>query len=184
MVDLHAVSGNTPTLRLEQDGSSGFTAQTWDLAGNEANFFIRDVTNGSQLPFRIEPGADTNSLVIDANNNIGIGTNNPDATANLQVQDATRAEIHLKDTDGGEEVQLEKNDDSFNISFDASGDTELRVLRAGEVQVRRGGLALGGISAPAGPTGLAGGAVIFVDSADGDLKVRFQTGALVTLATD
>ena len=184
VVDLHAVSGNTPTLRLEQDGSSGFTAQTWDLAGNEANFFIRDVTNGSQLAFRIEPGADTNSLVIDASNNIGIGTNAPDATANLQVQDATRAEIHLKDTDGGEEVQLEKNDDAFNISFDASGDTELRVLRAGEVQVRRGGLALGGISAPAGPTGLAGGAVIFVDSADGDLKVRFQTGALVTLATD
>ena len=38
VVDNHVRSGNTPTLRLEQDGSSGFTAQTWDVAGNEANF--------------------------------------------------------------------------------------------------------------------------------------------------
>ena len=43
-VDLHIVTGNTPTLRLAQDGSSGFTAQTWDVAGNEAGFFIRDAT--------------------------------------------------------------------------------------------------------------------------------------------
>ena len=55
VVDVHVKSGNTPTLRLEQDGSSGFTPQTWDVAGNEANFFIRDATNGSRLPFRIQP---------------------------------------------------------------------------------------------------------------------------------
>ncbi|MCP5054538.1 MAG: hypothetical protein GY940_45640, partial [bacterium] len=50
VADIHVKSGNTPTLRLEQDGSSGFTPQTWDVAGNEANFFIRDATNGSTLP--------------------------------------------------------------------------------------------------------------------------------------
>lgn len=33
VVDLHAKSGNTPTLRLDQDGSSGFTPQAWDVAG-------------------------------------------------------------------------------------------------------------------------------------------------------
>ena len=30
VVDLHVKQGNTPTLRLEQDGSSGFATQTWD----------------------------------------------------------------------------------------------------------------------------------------------------------
>ncbi len=40
----------------------GFTAQTWDIAGNEANFFIRDLTGGSRLPFRIRPGAPTSSI--------------------------------------------------------------------------------------------------------------------------
>jgi hypothetical protein len=78
-VDAHIVSGNTPTLRLEQNGSSGFTPQTWDVAGNEANFFVRDVTNGSQLPFRIKPGADTDSLYITADGDIGMGTSSPDA---------------------------------------------------------------------------------------------------------
>lgn len=64
VVDLHIVEGNTPTVRLEQDGSSGFTPQTWDVAGNEAGFFIRDATNGSTLPFRIRPGSPSNSLHI------------------------------------------------------------------------------------------------------------------------
>ncbi len=30
VVELHVVDGNTPTLRLEQNGSQGFSAQTWD----------------------------------------------------------------------------------------------------------------------------------------------------------
>ena len=55
-VDIDIKTGNTPTVRLQQDGTSGFTPQTWDMAGNEAGFFIRDATGGSQLPFRIIPG--------------------------------------------------------------------------------------------------------------------------------
>jgi hypothetical protein len=44
VLDLHIATGDTPAHRLEQTAASGFTAQTWDLAGNEANFFVRDVT--------------------------------------------------------------------------------------------------------------------------------------------
>src|SRR4051812_2768110 len=36
----HARSSDTPAHRLEQDSSGGFTAQTWDIGGNEANFFV------------------------------------------------------------------------------------------------------------------------------------------------
>lgn len=78
-VDLQIVNGNTPTLRLEQDGSSGFTAQTWDVAGNEANFFVRDVTNGSKLSFRIRPGAPESSIDIAADGDVGMGTSSPSA---------------------------------------------------------------------------------------------------------
>ena len=63
-VSVHTTFGNTPTLRLEQDGSSGFAAQTWDLAGNEANFFVRDTTNGSKLSFRIQPNSPQDSIYI------------------------------------------------------------------------------------------------------------------------
>ncbi|MPY24849.1 tail fiber domain-containing protein [Shewanella sp. YLB-07] len=87
VVQMHIKDGNTPTLRLEQDGSSGFTPQTWDVAGNEANFFIRDATNGSTLPFRIFPGAPSNAFNIAANGNIGIGDTTPDAKLDIESGD-------------------------------------------------------------------------------------------------
>ncbi|OLF71736.1 hypothetical protein AWH62_11390 [Maricaulis sp. W15] len=99
VVDLHVVSGNTPTLRLAQDGSSGFTPQTFDVAANEANFFIRDVTNGSALAFRIQPGADENALFIASDNDIGLGTNSPQAALHLRRTNAT-ASILVEETNG------------------------------------------------------------------------------------
>jgi len=84
VVNLHMADGNTPTVRLEQNGTSGFASQTWDLASNETNFFIRDATNGSTLPFRIRPGAPTSSIDVAADGNVGIGIAN--ATAKLHVE--------------------------------------------------------------------------------------------------
>src|SRR5258707_3474623 len=55
VLDFHLKTSNTPAHRYEQTNAGGFTAQTWDVAGNEANFFVRDVTGGSRLPFRIRP---------------------------------------------------------------------------------------------------------------------------------
>ena len=78
VLDLHVNTSNTPALRLEQNNSGGFTAQTWDIAGNEANFFVRDVTGGSRLPFRIRPGAPTSSIDINASGLVGIGTASPE----------------------------------------------------------------------------------------------------------
>lgn len=83
VMDINIATGNTPGVRLEQNVSSGFAAQTWDMAGNEANFFIRDITGGSQLPFRIRPGAPTSSIDIAASGNVGIGIASP--TVKLHV---------------------------------------------------------------------------------------------------
>jgi len=77
VLDIHAATSNTPAIRLEQNNSGGFTPQTWDIGGNEANFFVRDVTGGSRLPFRIRPGAPTSSVDISASGNVGIGTASP-----------------------------------------------------------------------------------------------------------
>jgi hypothetical protein len=93
----HARNSDTPGHRLEQDGSGGFTPQTWDVAGNEANFFVRDLTSGSLLPFRIRPGAPTSSLDIAASGNVGIGTATP--ANKLTVKTASNAN-GLEHTDG------------------------------------------------------------------------------------
>ena len=78
VLDLHVNTSNTPAIRLEQNNSGGFTAQTWDIGANEANFFVRDVTGGSKLSFRIRPGAPTSSLDISADGDVGIATASPD----------------------------------------------------------------------------------------------------------
>ncbi|RFP86709.1 hypothetical protein DZK27_13875 [Rhodobacteraceae bacterium 63075] len=110
-VDLHVKQGNTPTLRLEQDGSSGFAAQTWDIAGNETNFFVRDASNGSQLPLRIFPGADSNSLVVGANNHVGMGAGtSPDAP--LHVQDDEAVTLALFEGDGVKVIDVKSTDDN------------------------------------------------------------------------
>jgi hypothetical protein len=77
LLDIHITTGDTPAQRFEQTNSSGFSAQTWDIGANEANFFVRDLTGGSRLPFRIRPGAPTSSIDINAAGNVGIGTASP-----------------------------------------------------------------------------------------------------------
>ena len=76
--NMHVVEGDTPTLRLEQSGSSGFAPQVWDVAGNETNFFVRNATDGSILPLRILREAPGNALVA-AETGVGIGTHRPEA---------------------------------------------------------------------------------------------------------
>ena len=74
---LHLQEGNSPGIRLEQDTSRGWSAQTWDVSGNETNFFVRDFT-ARTLPFRIASGAPNASLYIAADGDIGFGTTTPD----------------------------------------------------------------------------------------------------------
>lgn len=121
VVDLHVKSGNTPTLRLEQDGSSGFGAQTWDVAGNEANFFVRDATNGSTLPFRIFPGAPSNSLSIEASTgDIGMGTTTP--SSKLHIVDTrtsgynTGLSIESNTSDEFSSIRLDTLSNGIDIS--------------------------------------------------------------------
>ncbi|MEE8584167.1 MAG: hypothetical protein V3T83_04875 [Acidobacteriota bacterium] len=132
VVDVHIKSGNTPTLRLEQDGSSGFTPQTWDVAGNEANFFIRDATNGSTLPFRIFPGAPSNALNIRGSGseagNVGLGTTSPDQSLHILKTNGT-AQIFVQEnigTDGQRTLlKLENNGTvQFSLLDDSADNSE------------------------------------------------------------
>ena len=167
VVDVHIVSGNTPTHRLEQNGSSGFTPQTWDVAGNEAGFFIRDATNGSTLPFRIAPSAPSSSIHIVGVGDVGVGTSSPgaslhvqrtDGSAQLRVEEAsvtpaTRHLLHLENN-GQVQMVLHNSDsgrrwnmgldevdgqaDSFVISRPGTGGPELSILTNGEIRLGAG----------------------------------------------
>jgi hypothetical protein len=99
VLDLHVNTSNTPAVRLEQNNSGGFTAQTWDIGANEANFFVRDVTGGSRLSFRIRPGAPTSSLDISSDGKVGIGTASPAQKMHLSASDTTGTAIRIQNTD-------------------------------------------------------------------------------------
>jgi len=99
VLDLHVSTSNTPAMRLEQTSAGGFTAQTWDIAGNEANFFVRDVTGGSRLPFRIRPGAPTSSIDISNTGKVGIGTASPATKLDVSGSDGT-TKLTVRETSG------------------------------------------------------------------------------------
>jgi hypothetical protein len=127
VLDIHVATSNTPAMRLEQSNAGGFTAQTWDIAGNEANFFVRDVTGGSRLPFRIRPGAPTSSIDIAADGKVGMGTASPgerlhvfenvDANSFLQIENSntgTSANATLR-------AKADSTAGTFDVKMHSSG---------------------------------------------------------------
>ncbi len=131
---MHLVKGDSPALRLEQDGSSGFTPQTWDLSGNETNFFIRDVTNGSKLPFRIKPGAADNAIFIDASSDVGLGTDSPSRDLHVRRSDASSTEIRVENTNATTQVagfQLINSSRTWNVFNNSNGDLLVSVGAGG-----------------------------------------------------
>jgi hypothetical protein len=142
VVEVHVKDGDTPTLRLEQDGSSGFTPQTWDVAGNETNFFVRDVTNGSKLSFRIKPSAPTDSLFIDTNGDIGIGTDSPEVRLHMLTDSSTNAKMFLERSSGAKgqvtaaaaNMQIGTAND-FPVRIVANGGWKMELTSAGRLNM-------------------------------------------------
>jgi hypothetical protein len=125
VLDIHIATSNTPAIRLEQNNSGGFTAQTWDIAGNEANFFVRDVTGGSRLPFRIIPGAPTDSLRISSDGDVGIGTGSPSAAIDIVRSTGAVATVARYANNSGIQTLFDRTDvgasdwqmSNFNTTF-------------------------------------------------------------------
>jgi hypothetical protein len=136
-VELHTRDGDSPTLRLEQDGSSGFTPQTWDIAGNETNFFVRDVTNASKLPFRILSNAGDKSIVIAAAG-VGFGTANPQdrlhvANGILRIESTDGTNPGLRFVSGEQSWLFESGPATgiFSVRDETTGASPFRVFPGG-----------------------------------------------------
>jgi hypothetical protein len=130
-VQLHVKDGETPSLRLEQDSTEGFTAQVWDVAGNENNFFIRDLTHSARLPFRIRPGALNNSILIGPDGNVLIG-----ATSAAPAGENPIAALHVQRSDGTarflvEETSTTAGNRSLMFLDNAGGRPRLQMKGAG-----------------------------------------------------
>jgi hypothetical protein len=137
VVELHIKDSDTPTLRLEQDGSGGWTPQTWDVAGNESNFFIRDATNGSKLPFRIQPSTPSSTLCLKSDGKVGIGTWSP--TEKLEIE-GTGEDIRMiiQRTDGAT-AQLSAKSNVVNIGSQTNHPVKFMVNQAMALNLKTDG---------------------------------------------
>jgi hypothetical protein len=119
LLDVHMLSSNTPALRLEQNNAGGFTAQTWDVAANEAHFFVRDFTNGSKFPFRIRPNAPTSSIDVAATGNVGFGTAAPTGSVDIS-RNGTDVTMVLTNTVGSD-WEMKNNAITGRLTFGPKG---------------------------------------------------------------
>ena len=134
VLDLHINTSDTPAVRLEQNSGGGFTAQTWDVAGNEANFFIRDVTGGSRLPFRIRPGAPTSSIDISASGDVGMGTASPSEKLHVSENVDANSFILMQNPNTGTSAAavFRAQSDTATVNYQAHASTRT-ITRFGQI---------------------------------------------------
>jgi len=178
VLDIHVTTGDTPAIRQEQTNASGFTAQTWDIGANEANWFVRDVTGGSRLPLRIRPGAPTSSIDVAANGWVGMGTASPGLALDVRGPNATTNTLASFGTGSA--------DNALNMGYaggigrgvgfiSAVGDgstvapnPSLRFFTATNMRMiidRQGFIGLGGLVTPTNPIEHSNGAFLSVGGA-------------------
>jgi hypothetical protein len=142
--DLEIHTTYTPTLKLDQwepDCEVGPCPaippeQTWALSGSAGHFFVKD-TDGEALPFRVQPGTPTGSLVVSRQGNVGIGTTSP-ASA-LEIHRFGAAEILY--TDGGHAswgAGVPTGAGSFDIGVDGAPEPGMRLRRSGDLELTTG----------------------------------------------
>jgi hypothetical protein len=199
VLELHLNTGDTPATRLEQNNTGGFTAQTWDIAGNEANFFVRDVTGGSRLPFRIRPGAPTSSIDIAASGKVGVGTASP--AEKLHVDENVNANTFIlvrnQNTGTSTAAVLRAQSDVATVNFQTHASTRT-ISRFGQtlggwaeqLQVAGNGLIVGTLGATplvlgtnsANRIHITGGGNVGVGTTTPTNPLQMASGAFVSAA--
>ncbi len=106
---MHFVYPVANTIRFEQDSTDTNTPQIWDVSFDDSGIAISDVTNSDEVPVFISNGIE-NAVYIDANGNVGIGTNTPsraldvNGTVRMEPQSAAPAnpgkgDVYFDDND-------------------------------------------------------------------------------------
>jgi len=131
LLNLHIVDTNTPAMRLDQDGTGGFAAQSWDMGGNEVEYFVRDAT-ALTVPFSIVAGAPTDSLVVDGMGRVGLGMLAPQADLHIRAPGGI-ARIRLESSDGRWDASTTGS--GFSIDNRATSGDELRLSAGGDLRV-------------------------------------------------
>jgi len=139
------------------DGSVSRTRLRIDSAGNMG--FNHDILSGHQYLFKLN--SLSNKFSIEAHNSTNSITTRIENNGNVVIS-------------ADNDVNSSVNTISFN-----TGSSAARCIFGGEI-LPKGGIILEEMALPSNPS--TGTVIIFVDSADGDLKARFDSGNTVDIA--
>ncbi|MFW2542790.1 hypothetical protein ACN2XU_09120 [Primorskyibacter sp. 2E107] len=111
--NLHIVDGTQPTFRLEETSSG----QSWEFL-NGGDLGIIDRSNLTE-PFRIVPGSPTDTMHLEANGFVGLGTDQPAARLHVSSANGT-AKVLVEDTGpkAVREMFAMKNNGGSYFTFD------------------------------------------------------------------
>ncbi|MDQ2090942.1 hypothetical protein [Marimonas arenosa] len=169
--DLHVMSGSTPTIKLEQDGSNGNAPYEWDIFGSEVGFGIRTWDGGLKVPFLIQAGAPQNALTILDDGDIGLGFGSPTAALHLRRDDGT-ATFMVQETDATTVprtmMNLQNNGRPELVMGNTATDGEWSIGAGSNLVMKRGVV---GSRSPAKTR------FFMLDGTTGDLEI---TGQLIT----
>jgi hypothetical protein len=103
-LDRVVICGATPWVLFKDTSTSPFPTNDWRIVVNDATsgsdlFSIEDVDAGSKRIFTLEAGAPENSLYVDSNGRIGLGTSTPACPLEMKTT-GMNAKIVFDMTDG------------------------------------------------------------------------------------
>ena len=76
---------------------------TWDVGGNESNFFVRDQTG--IIPFKILPGAPLDSLVVKANGEVAVTSITGDGAGLTNVTASNTSDVVCAECVGSTDIE-------------------------------------------------------------------------------
>jgi len=209
-VEVHAYDATAAVAIRSESGAAKFSEVQlhnsvidWNIQNQgSGDLRIRDATNGKNI-VGIEQGAPDNTLYLDSSGNVGIRTASPDGPFHVRNGDAssstpaTNADtVIIEDSGAGGLTFVAPTDQSTRMNFADPGGSAPGQIRYNHLDdtmyfaagnstslvLKDASIALvDGVSAP---STFAGFALLYVDSADGDLKIKFGDGTVKTIATD
>lgn len=131
--DVTIETPNTPSITFDQLGTGGWSPYAWDIAANEANFFVRDAETDN-LTMSIRAGAPRYSIYVAPNGELGLGRSNPSEALHLKRADAANVRY---ETNAGSWTAGTPAGETFAIASVGGPDDPFALTPLG-------GLALGG----------------------------------------
>lgn len=139
--DLHLKATTSPTLRLEQTG----TTQVWDVVANDSDLAFEDTT-ASTTPFGLATSAPDDSLYIASDGDIGMGTASPSAPLHIVRDDGTTRFLVEEQSNfvGGRVLFQLKNKGATKFNFEntnadviweLSNNGDFNIVKAGTGQI-------------------------------------------------